>query len=228
MAKRNQYNKATVPSLSAGQMVVKRLRVTGVAQVSGNLFVQSAGSPEIRLTKSNPGAKMRMRISEGSIDFSSASTFFDAASTLAAKKYSGSVSIPANSRVDCMALYVNTSLSSSTHGLNYIKNIGLTSSAAGANIATAARYNESDYFLDAAASSQSAHQCGVAGDRDVYFPRQGELTGSSVEPATHTRFYTGITGSHATLSFEANSVTLGTGSITYAIYFTQFGPPTSG
>ena len=207
MAKRNQYNKTTVPSLKTGEMVVKRLRVTGVAQVSGNLFVQSATAPEIRLTKSNPGAKMRMRISEGSINFATTTNYFDAGSRAAATKFSSSVAIPKYSRLDAVGLYLGTSLS----GSNYIKNVGLTSS-----IGTTG-YSDPDYFFDSAPATERVGP--LAGSSSIYFP-------SRASPGAPL-YYTGITGSNAVLYFETNAVTNSTGSITFSLYYTQYGAPTS-
>ena len=178
MAKRNQYNKATVPSLKTGEMVVKRLRVTGVAQVSGNLFVQSATAPEIRLTKSNPGAKMRMRISEGSINFATTTNYFDAGSRAAATKFSSSVAIPKYSRLDAVGLYLGTSLS----GSNYIKNVGLTSS-----IGTTG-YSDPDYLTPPPRPSASAPSQAPA----LYTSHHGRAPGLRfTTPASQvrTRFY---------------------------------------
>jgi hypothetical protein len=209
MAKRNQLNKADMSHIS--ELTLNKLRVKSVTQISGTLLVQDATAPEIRLKKSNPGAKTRFRISEGSIDFATTTNYFEAGSRNAATKFSGSATIPQYSRVDAVGLYIGTALS----GTNYIKKVGLTSS-----FGNGTQYSDDDYFF---AGDPSGERCGpAAGGSSMYFPTRGKHTGSA-----HEYLYTGITGSTACLYFETNAAINSTGSITFALYYTQYGPPTS-
>ena len=209
MAKRNQLNKADMSHIT--ELTLNKLRVKSVTQISGTLLVQDATAPEIRLKKSNPGAKTRFRISEGSIDFATTNAYFLAASRNAATKFSGSAAIPQYSRVDAVGLYLGTSLS----GANYIKNVGLTSS-----IGTTG-YSDPDYFFGLTPAGERVGP--LAGSSSMYFPARG---GGPTETVAAT-YWTGITGSNAVLYFETNEAINSTGSITFALYYTQYGPPTS-
>ena len=114
MAKRNQYNRPDLDHIT--ELTLNKLQVSGSIRASGSLFVQSGTDPEISLKKSNPGARMRYRILEETIDFSagtnrgfSVNTGITAAALNGEVKYTGSVKIPVNSQQRQMTQALDTS-----------------------------------------------------------------------------------------------------------------------
>ena len=266
MAKRNQFNRPDLDHIS--ELTVNTLQVSGSIRTSGSVFVQSATNPEISLKKSNPGARMRYRIIEETINFAGSNVtsasgsqnnrmfLNNRANTPASKAaetgYSGSLAIPVNSYISAIGVYIGTSFS----GSNYIKRIGITSSAGTPNSNTGiARNNKEvvyanrDYFYgpNAIGPSGHGHASGpelhfaaigpTAGSSSVYFPSMGRITGSTranetpglggIAATQGAYYYTGFTGSNAVISFELNEASNLTGSITYSIFLTQYSPPTS-
>ena len=249
MAKRNQYNRPDLDHIT--ELTLNKLQVSGSIRASGSLFVQSGTDPEISLKKSNPGARMRYRILEETIDFSagtnrgfSVNTGITAAARNGEVKYTGSVKIPVNSQVTAVGVYIGTAFS----GSNYLKRVGITSSFGTPNATTAtamankeAFYANANYFYGPNAPTAEANDAStrhfgaigpLAGSSSMYFPSMGRVTGSTaanalVDTSRGNYFYTGFTGSNACLSFELNEASNQTGSITYAMFITQYGPPTS-
>ena len=255
MGKRNQYNKpdlSHIKELTLDSLRIKdKLRLTGKLQVSSSLLVQGT-APEIRLKKSNPGAQMRMRIVEETIcceDLAKGGTnyngnFYNAngagptsvAVIATATSFSGSNAIPVNSIIHAIGAYVGTTVSGAGDGQrgfgggldgNGIFSIGLTGSI-----------NDADYFSTASTSnppgglsvSSSVALLSASGDSDIFFPHRSFMTGGTSEVGTTVqanmvKYYTGITASDVYLNFECRNPPKGTGSITYAVYFTQFAPP---
>ena len=199
MAKRNQLNRPDLSTIT--ELTLNKLRVQGNTQISGNLLVQSATNPEIRLKKSNPGAMTRLRILEETIDFSAVPD---------GTVFTSSLTLPQYSRVDAVGVYVGTSLS----GAAYLHAIGLSGSGTGYN------YDDTDYFFY---SSPVTMRLSASGDSAVYFP----FRGSTRYPAASSYLITGVTGSNVNIRFQTSATTNQTGSITFALYAFQYVAPTS-
>ena len=251
MAKRNQYNKPDLSHIK--ELTLNKLRVKDKFQLSGNLLVQGT-APEIRLKKSNPGAQMRMRIVEETICFHELAkggtnyngNFYNAdgagptstAVSANATSFSGSNALPKDIVIHAIGAYIGTTISGAGDGQrgfgggmkgNGIFSIGLTGSI-----------NDADYFSTASISnprgglsiSSSAALLSASGDSDIFFPHRSFMTGGTSNLGTTTQgnmvqYYTGITASDVYLNFECRNPPKGTGSLTYAVYFTQFSPPTN-
>ena len=245
MAKRNQFNKPTLSHVE--ELELNKLKVNSTTrfknnvQVTGTVMIQGS-APEIRLKKSNPGAQMRFRIKEETIDLSSTDNWYKEESALGADtlalstKFSSSDGfIPVDCRIDAIGLRVGTALGGDT-GTNFLKYIGLTSSATcHGSVSGSTGINDKNYFFgktNAAngAESPALAQLGpAAGSKNVYFPLRGQVSGSHplMTAGQNEIYYTGITGSCAALYFELNEASRASGSFTYAIYYTQYGAPTS-
>jgi len=237
VAKRNQYNKKNFDQLS--ELTTRDLQVKGRVRVTGSLLIESS-DPEISLRRSNPGARMRKRILEGTIDLDTTAQTRDTATIAAVRHYSSSVSIPKYAQMDAVGVYISSSLS----GTTFLKAVGLTASYGQNDIALKNPW----YFYSASAEVSSANMprpLSASSNSEVYFPMRSELTGATaIDP-----FWTGITGSDTvSLVFEFSSSFLDgmapagnpgdnryyvanlispTGSLTWALFYTTFGAPTS-
>jgi|3_EtaG_2_1085321.scaffolds.fasta_scaffold45703_3 hypothetical protein len=236
MAKRNQYNKKNFDQLP--ELTTRDLQVKGRVRVTGSLLIESS-DPEISLRRSNPGARWRKKILEGTIDLSDRSQESRETSGSAnpVRYYSSSVSIPKYATLDAVGVYVNSSLS----GTTFLKGVGLTASYGQDEL----RFDVKNpyYFYSASAYVSSSGQprpLSASSNNEVYFPKMSALTGA----ATHRLpFITGITGSDTvSLVFEFSSSYQGepgfgssyvanlnspTGSLTWALFYSRYHPPTS-
>ena len=240
MAKRNSAGRAA--RLTArnpeGIQGMKKLNIKGPDSVKGLLQLES----------SNPGAKTRFRIVEGCVSFVSGSTnTIDKAhgSVTQGVTFSGSVAIPRYSRLDALTVRMGNTLTGSNDlktGNLYISKVGLTASHASA----LTDVSDDDYFYSNTTAYGSAAYpmpLSSSGMTAVYFPQQTFYTsgskGGDVAYGTE-RLYTGFTGSLSTdtvsVYFEVTgaggetsgkAIDIGTGSLTYAMHVTVFGPPTS-
>lgn len=208
MAKRNQYNKTSLTQVS--ELTLNKIVTNGVAQfksdvyVTGTLYVEHPTDPEIRLTKTNPGATTRSRILEETIDF----TTIPAGTT-----FTSSLAIPLYSRVDAVGVYVSSSFS----GSSYLLKLGLAGSGIGYN------YNDVDYFYNEPGTAP-AQKLEDAGDSAVFFPT---TSGSWGPGGGRSALNMGITGSNVKFQFETSATTNLTGSIVFSAHTYQYGPPTS-
>ena len=204
MAKRNQFNRTSIAQVS--ELTLDKIVANGVAQfksdvyATGTLYVEHPTDPEIRLTKTNPGARTRQRILEETLDFT---TIPDGTA------FTSSLTIPLYSRVDAVGVYVNSSFS----GSSYLIKVGLTGSDTGYD------YEDVDYFYNGA-TLVARQKLEDAGDSAVFFPvTNGPPVGQGI--------ITGITGSNVKFRFQTSATTNQTGSITFSAHIFQYGPPTS-
>ena len=234
MAKRNQYNRPDISHIDA--LTVNKLRVKENTQISGTLFVQDATAPEIRLKKSNPGARWRWRIEEETMHFSTGSNWIAAATGSAgaahwaqASAFSSSFTWPKYSCPHAVGIYVKNSL-----GAGYISHVGLSSSV---DAPLQTPVNDRTYFYGPLYATASAHthpgnaggsfRMSGSGQSVMFFPQGGIITSTG-------SFYTALTSSGETALYvetseiPRTSTLVGpTGSITVAFYYSQWGPPES-
>jgi hypothetical protein len=226
MAKRNQFNRKSLRHLTSLQLPGNA--ISGTLQLSGNMSITNE-HPTLTLAMSNPGARTMFRIKEGHLTFD-ASGSGNTDGRLADKsvtdsyQYSSSFIVPRFCRIDALSVRVGTTLQDNAGDSRWISRIGLTSSGSPSH--GCAAISAPQWFMSGTDGNLSGGGAPIdmvlssSGQTAIYHPIQDAAAGG-VSPWLHTA----AVDTH--IYFETDEKTGGTGSITFALHYTQFRPPSS-